>query len=279
MTKHTSYYKKQRIKAKKEKLALILCCALLIGLVMAGVIKMWEWNHRSADLVDMQQAALHPNAPAITGKFALQDYQGKAVHDTDFKGKFRIVYFGYTYCPDMCPTGLSAIGHALDQLGEKAKDVAALFITIDPKRDQPQKLHDYVTGFHPAIISLTGNEAETDAAAKAFQVYYKRVSSDHEDEGENETAAQKTTTPISGATPNSPKPVIKNAENDQGKDSKGADNQVTGNKLSASSEEDMDYEIDHSTLIYLLDRDGKLIRTFPDETAPSELVKAINEGK
>jgi protein SCO1/2 len=113
--------------------------------------------------------------PAVGGPFALVDHQGRAVTDGDFRGRLMIVFFGFTYCPDVCPTALTTVARALDLLGEGAIQVAALFITVDPERDTPEQLKEYVRHFHPRLIGLTGTPEQIAAAAKAYRVYYAKA--------------------------------------------------------------------------------------------------------
>ena len=94
--------------------------------------------------------------PAIGGPFTLESSSGKTVTDRDFRGKYMLVYFGYTYCPDVCPTTLNAVAAALDKLGPKAKDLRPIFITVDPQRDTPAVMKQYTAAFSPDLIGLTG---------------------------------------------------------------------------------------------------------------------------
>src|SRR5262249_52294505 len=110
----------------------------------------------------------------IGGPFRLVDQNGRPVDDTQFRGKLKLVYFGYTYCPDVCPTELQTMSQALDALGPAAAQVQPLFITIDPQRDTPEQLKDYMQSFHPSFLGLTGTPAEVDAVARAYRVYYAR---------------------------------------------------------------------------------------------------------
>lgn len=112
---------------------------------------------------------------SIGGPFSLTDHTGRAVHDTDFRGRLMLVFFGYGYCPDICPTELHNIAVALDALGKDADAVQPLFITVDPERDTVEYLADYIPNFHPRLLGLTGNKAQTDAAAKAYRVYRARA--------------------------------------------------------------------------------------------------------
>lgn len=109
---------------------------------------------------------------AIGGPFALEDGHGKPVTDRDFRGKYMLVYFGYTFCPDVCPTTLNAVADAMDKLGAKANRVQPLFITVDPKRDTPSVVRQYAAAFGPRIVGLTGSAEQIAKVAKAYRVYY-----------------------------------------------------------------------------------------------------------
>jgi protein SCO1/2 len=116
---------------------------------------------------------------AIGGPFTLTDQDGKKRSDSEFKGKYRIVYFGYTMCPDICTPDMQQLMAGLRQFemthADMADDVQPIFITVDPARDTPEVLKQFVTAFHPRLIGLTGSEAEIAAAAKAFAVYYQKT--------------------------------------------------------------------------------------------------------
>jgi protein SCO1/2 len=109
----------------------------------------------------------------IGGPFALTDHNGQRRTEADFRGRLMLLAFGYTNCPDVCPLDLQLMADALDKLGPAAQAVQPVFVTVDPKRDTAEKLKSYVTHFSPRLLGLTGNDAETAAAAKAFRVYYK----------------------------------------------------------------------------------------------------------
>jgi protein SCO1/2 len=116
--------------------------------------------------------------PTIGGPFTLTDHNGRKVTEADFKGKPTLIYFGFTYCPDVCPTSLLLMQTAVDQIGgDAAKRINMLLITIDPERDTPAVLKDYVSNFGPTILGLTGTPEQIAAAAKAFRVYYRKVES------------------------------------------------------------------------------------------------------
>jgi cytochrome oxidase Cu insertion factor (SCO1/SenC/PrrC family) len=116
------------------------------------------------------------NREPVGGPFELTDQTGHVSTERDFRGKLMLVYFGFTYCPDVCPTDLQAIGLALDKLGGDAERVQPLFITVDPERDTAEHLAQYVPMFHPRLIGLTGNAEAIRKTADAYKVYYAKVS-------------------------------------------------------------------------------------------------------
>ncbi len=116
---------------------------------------------------------------AMGGPFTLTGDDGRRVSDADFAGKYRLVYFGFTHCPDVCPIDLQTVSAGLAQFDraapERAARVQPLFITVDPARDTPEILHRYVAAFHPRLIGLTGSEAEIASVARAYAVYFRRA--------------------------------------------------------------------------------------------------------
>jgi cytochrome oxidase Cu insertion factor (SCO1/SenC/PrrC family) len=110
----------------------------------------------------------------VGGPFELLDQNGNKRTDADFRGKLLIVYFGYTYCPDICPTDLTQIALAVDKLGERGNAVQPLFITVDPQRDTPKVLAQYVAMFHPRLIGLTGTPGQIRAVADSYMAYYAK---------------------------------------------------------------------------------------------------------
>ncbi len=130
-------------------------------------------------------AACDPNKPsfnaidvtgsAVGGDLALTDFNGKPRTLADFRGKVVVVTFGYTQCPDVCPTTLQDLNSAVKKLGPDASRVQVLFVTVDPKRDKPELLREYVPAFNPAFIGLYGDDAATKKAAGDFKVYYELV--------------------------------------------------------------------------------------------------------
>jgi protein SCO1/2 len=122
---------------------------------------------------EMMDDLMYARGP-IGGPFTLTDQHGRMRSDTEFRGKLMIVYFGYTFCPDVCPTELMAITQALDALGSKAESIQPIFITIDPERDT-NVLADYVKAFHPSLIGLTGSPDTIRQVADPYKAYYRKV--------------------------------------------------------------------------------------------------------
>jgi len=114
-------------------------------------------------------------AAAIGGPFHLIDQNGQPFSDQDVKGKSFLIFFGFTHCPDVCPTTLFDLSEVMRHLGKDADRTAALFITVDPERDTPQALNDYMSSFDPHLRGLTGDTNAVAAVAKAYRVYYRKV--------------------------------------------------------------------------------------------------------
>ena len=116
------------------------------------------------------------NREPVGGPFELIDQTGRTRSERDFRGRLMLVYFGFTGCPDVCPTDLQAIGLAMEKLGADADSVQPLFVTVDPERDTPEHLAEYLPLFHPRLIGLTGSAEAIRRAANAYKVYYAKVS-------------------------------------------------------------------------------------------------------
>jgi len=125
--------------------------------------------------VTSHSSSTGPALAAVGGPFHLVDQDGKAVSDEDMKGRPFLVFFGFTHCPDVCPTALFDMSQVLHALGPDAGRIGALFITVDPERDTPAVLKDYLSNFDPHLRGLTGDPAAVNAALKAFRVYAKKV--------------------------------------------------------------------------------------------------------
>ncbi len=153
----------------------------------------------------------------IGGPFALQDGDGRTVTDAQFRGRWMMVYFGYTHCPDACPTALQDMANALDQLPPaKRNQVVPIFITVDPERDTPAVMKDYVAGFEAGIVALSGSPDQVAAAGRAYRVY-----------------------------------AAKHPTKDGG------------------------YDMDHSSIIYLMDPKGRFVANFTHETAPDRIAEKL----
>ena len=113
--------------------------------------------------------------PTIGGPFTLIDQTGKTVKNSDLEGRVLLIFFGYTFCPDVCPTALTIMAEALDLLGAKADDITPVFITVDPQRDTPEVLKSFIENFHPSIVGLTGSPEQIAAIAKSYHAYYMKV--------------------------------------------------------------------------------------------------------
>ena len=124
---------------------------------------------------DSQQAQLGYAVEGIGGPFSLIDHTGTPRTEADFAGKPMLIYFGFTYCPDVCPTELAKMVRAVDMLGEDAAKIQPIFISVDPERDTPEHLAAYVELFHPDLIGLTGDEQTIADAAHAYKVFYAKV--------------------------------------------------------------------------------------------------------
>jgi len=144
----------------------VTCAGLLI--LAAGALFGLAFRDTSRGVVGTALSA------AIGGPFSLVDQNGKPFTDADLKGKWQLVFFGYTHCPDVCPTALNDLSLALDQLGKKKDEVGIVLITVDPERDTPAVLKSYVESFDGPIVALTGSPAAVAQAAKDFRVYYAK---------------------------------------------------------------------------------------------------------
>ena len=193
---------------------LVLVAAVLGGLVIMGAGILFALAYRDTP----RGAAGTLLASAIGGPFRLVDQHGNTVTDADLKGRWSLVYFGYTHCPDACPTALNDIAIALDELGPKREAVRPVFISVDPERDTPEILKDYVTSFDTPILALTGSPEEIGRAAKAYRVYYAK----HAEPGG-------------------------------------------------------DYSMDHSSVIYVMDPEGRFTASFTHQSAPEEIAERLKK--
>lgn len=107
-------------------------------------------------------------------RFELSDTEGRTIRESDFKGRYVLITFGYTFCPDVCPTTLQTVALVLDQLGTDGESVIPVFVTIDPERDKPDHLRSYVQAFHKRLRAFTGTEAQIADTARNFRVIYRK---------------------------------------------------------------------------------------------------------
>jgi protein SCO1 len=131
-----------------------------------------SWSFATLPRPAEGQVTFPPEGSSLT--FALTAPDGAAVTQQSYRGKWLVIYFGYTFCPDVCPTTMMEIAGALKALGPRADAVQAIFITVDPQRDTPNVLNEYLKSFDPRLIGLNGTPAQIAAAAKAFHVFYER---------------------------------------------------------------------------------------------------------
>lgn len=129
-------------------------------------------------LAEPAHKLLAGEASAVNPRYLLIGPDGQAVSDQDWRGRFQLIAFGYTYCPDICPTTLVEMADILKQLGERAENLQGIFISVDPERDTPQSLQTYTRFFDPRILGLTGSPALVQAAARNFKVRYEKVVKD-----------------------------------------------------------------------------------------------------
>lgn len=142
----------------------ILAAGLVAALLVAGLLWALGGPGKNGD----------GGNTLIGGAFTLTDHTGKVVTEADFRGRYLIIYFGYTFCPEICPTELQDISEALDLLGKDADKITPIFISVDPERDTVQQMAEYVPLFHKSLVGLTGTPQQVAAVAKAYRVYYAR---------------------------------------------------------------------------------------------------------
>ena len=161
--------------------SLFLALAAVAAVAIAGVAA-WHLTPMPGPSGPGTQTAATTAGPIqVGGPFELTAHTGETVTETSFGGKLLLVFFGYTFCPDICPTTLNTVALALDELGAEAASVQPLFITVDPARDTPSVLADYVTVFHPSVLGLAGTPEQTAEVAKAYRAYYAKVESEDAD--------------------------------------------------------------------------------------------------
>ena len=164
-----------------RRLLIVGLAALIAALVVAGVVLWLQPKPAPVAKSGAPQSSgvmRLPPGSELGGPFRLVDQDGRSVTDASYAGKFMLVYFGFTFCPDVCPTELQAMATAVDDLGGPGDMVHPILISIDPARDRPAQLKDYVAAFHPRLVGLSGSSEEIAAAAKAYRVYYAKGPAD-----------------------------------------------------------------------------------------------------
>ena len=155
----------------RGRLLIVILAGFLVG-ALGGAAALIVTSSAQGPKVETTGTAL------IGGPFTLVDQNGKTVTDRDFRGKYMLIFFGYTFCPDVCPTTLAVEAEALDKIGARADKIVPIFITVDPMRDTPEKLKMYLSAFdglstsRPGFVGLTGTDEEIEKAADAYEVYY-----------------------------------------------------------------------------------------------------------
>ena len=151
----------------------IAACALLVVASMFGCGLAPAAEQEQPSAAQMMDDLMYGHGP-IGGPFTLTDHSGKPRRDIDFRGKLMIVYFGYTFCPDVCPADLMSITQALEALGPTAESVQPVFITIDPERDA-KVLAEYLAAFHPSFVGLTGSPEQIRKVANSYKAFYVKM--------------------------------------------------------------------------------------------------------
>jgi protein SCO1/2 len=190
---------------------------LLLVAALAGAL-LW----READSVPGMGRVVTSGEIAVGGPFQLVDQDGKKVSDADFRGRFMLIYFGYSFCPDVCPTTLGVMAEALDRMGADGRKIVPVFITVDPARDTPKVLKQYMAAFGPRFVGLTGDDAAIGKVEKAYRVYAKKR-------------------PLDDAKP------------------------------------DGNYAMDHSSVMYLVGPDGKVVTYYDEAISPDDLAADIKK--
>ncbi len=191
---------------------------LLISLLLAALVLCGTLLYKVGSQIFFASSGSTGTAD-VGGPFELVNQDGATVTDADFRGKLMLIYFGFTFCPDACPTALGVMAAAIEKLDVAGERVTPMLISIDPARDTPQALKDYVGNFHPRMVGLTGSDEQIAKVAKEYRVFYQKAP---------------------GATGE-------------------------------------DYLMDHSTLIYLMDGEGKFLTYFGPQATPDEVAEAIRK--
>jgi protein SCO1/2 len=197
----------------RARLLIVILLGFLLG-ALGGVAVLLLTRGATAPQVETSGKAL------IGGPFTLVDQTGKAVTDKDFRGRYMLVFFGFTHCPDVCPAELQVMADTLNELGPKASEFVPVFITLDPERDTPEAVGAYVKNFGANFIGLTGSPEEIAEVAKAYRVSFSKFYPNGQDDNTN-------------------------------------------------------YSIDHSTLLYLMDKNGDYVTHFNYGTSAPKMAETL----
>lgn len=156
---------------------------LTVSFGSLAVLTMKYFKNRKEDEIDMEVIKSY-GKPALGGDFELVDQDSNLRSNKDFLGKWVLIYFGFTHCPDICPEEMEKMGSVVDNIGRNSRvpDLQPIFISIDPDRDTPEAVKKYISDFHPNMIGLTGNHEQVDTASRAFRVYYSEGPKDEDDD-------------------------------------------------------------------------------------------------
>ena len=157
---------------------LLVCVGLLVSVLFATGVG--PFSDDEDQFADCRTSAVAGGSAAIGGPFELVDHKGRAVTGQDVIVEPSLIYFGYTFCPDVCPFDTVRNAEAVDLLAAQGLSATPIFISIDPERDTPEALDAYVENIHPKMVGLTGTEEQVKAASKAYRTYYKRHNDDLE---------------------------------------------------------------------------------------------------
>ncbi len=158
-----------------KRLRIGLWVLVLLALVGLGAASLWQYFQPRPEPLAVVKSS---GESLIKAEFSLV----RTVDQSAFKGRWMLVFFGYTFCPDICPTTLGSVSFILDELGASADNIAPLFITVDPQRDTAEVMAEYVDAFHPAIVGLTGSPEAIATTAGNFRVFYNRVENEEDPE-------------------------------------------------------------------------------------------------
>ncbi len=197
----------------RGRLLIVILAGFLVG-ALGGAAALIVTSSAQRPKVETTGTAL------IGGPFTLVDQNGKTVTDRDFRGKYMLIFFGFTHCPDICPAELQVMSAALDALGSKADEVVPIFVTLDPERDTPEAVGAYVKNFGKNFVGLTGSPTAIANAAKTYRVTYSKL------------------------------------------EYKGKDGNYS-------------YSVDHSALVYLMDKDGQYLINFTYGTPAAKMTETM----